>query len=646
MFGHLVIKEWKERWTLVAFGVVVLTGFAIACVAFADEREAPGILLGAMSLVFLPVFGALLGATGFEAEFRNGAWAYLLSRPVKRTAIWLAKFLALISILVFVGLLSFGLVSASAKLKAAASTLTAPGLGGANDPLISMLVVGFGLSLLTFALAFAMSLLTERAITVTAASLFLGFVIYGGWLYGFVALSELLLSRFRPALIWVGLILTGLVALFASLETFRKADFSQPRRKAGFFWRRAGIFFIPVLVGLAIAAVWPPGRGRWITPGCTDQGHVYFNTHKGSYVYFATEDRTEKLDLRVTGRDVHLASARGGRLAGIGLSGRRSALFIARTDGTDKVLVTGPNANDARLKDKNLSAYWGTILSPDGRAVAFSTWPQRSKSGETTPPMLWLVNEEGVVLKNKALVFPELSPREYFNVYLVGWPEGTNLVLFNLRCSSRDRKESDYYIMAWDVGQNELRSLVKDSILSFGYRKTVEKKVAFRSRSSDGKESRLSVLNLETALITDIWTEPHPGAELTSARFVTAWSPDGQKLAFVVERDGPAAAFGTLGIYGWREQEVIKQRELSLKEIRHCELNWTPDGRQVIVRNAGRNGLEFFAENLEPTRFVAFPRGENFYGLTAVGDRLLVEDSKLNRLWRLDLKTEQWKRVF
>ena len=643
MFGHLVIKEWKERWTLAVFGVGgVLAGFAIAAWAWSRVREAPAYLLGAMYLIFFPVFGALLGATGFEAEFRNGAWAYLLSRPVKRTTIWLAKFLALLSILVFVGLLSFGLVSASAKLKAAASTLTAPGLGGGNDPLISMLVVGFGLSLLTFALAFAMSLLTERAITVTAVSLFLGFAVYGGWLYGFAAASGLLLSRFQPGLIWVGLILSGLVPLVASLETFRKADFSQPRRKAGFFWRRAGVLFLLAVVVVALVAVWPPVRGRWISLECTDAGNLYFNTSKGSFVYSAAKDRTERLRLPVVGRYIHIASARAGKLAGFEATRRGESFFIARTDGSEKVALTGPKAKDPRLKDIPFSS---PLLSPDGRAVAFSSFPRLRSSRKTPTPELWLVSDQGELLKHTAVVLPEFSPEDYSHlyVYLAGWPQGTNLVLFNLHSSSRETEKPNY-IMAWDIDQNEMRILARSAMLGLSYRSTPDDIIPARRRSADGTGWTLSLLSLGTAFLTDIWTETNLVAEFASVRYVTGLSPDGQKLSFLVDRDNPPRC--VLGIYGWPEQKIISQRDLSRKDIRYTELAWTPDGREVVIRNLGRKGLEFFDEKLEPTRFVTYPEGRDFYGLKAVGDKLLISDFRADRLWRLDLKTEQWKRVY
>ena len=646
MFGHLVIKEWKERWTLLVFGVGgVLAGFAIAAWAWPRVREAPAYLLGAMYLIFFPVFGALLGATGFEAEFRNGAWAYLLSRPVKRTTIWLAKFLALLSILVFVGLLSFGLVSASAKLKAAASTLTAPGLGGANDPLISMLVVGFGLSLLTFALAFAMSILTERAITVTAVALFLGFAVYGGWLYGFAAASELLVSRFQPALIWVGLILTGLVALGASFETFRKADFSQPRRKAGFFWRRAGLLFVPVLVSIVLVAVWPPGRGRWLWIECADEGHAYLHTHRGYFVYSAENDQVQRLRLPVVGRYISLASARAGKLLGWEASRRSHFLFIARADGSEKVFLTGPKAKDPQLRELPAIAWGGALLSPDGRTAVFSTWPRRRSSRETNPNELWLVSDQGDVLKHSDVVLPEFSPEDYghLSVQLAGWPEGANLVLFNLRYWSREKEKPDH-IAAWDVDKNELRVLAEDATLNLAYRSAPEEIIPVRRRSADGTGWTFSLLNLGTGSLTDVWTETNVVTQLASVRYMAAWNPDMKKLAFSVLRDNPPIC--VLGIFSWLDQNVIRQRDLNTKEVAYWDLAWTPDGGELVMRNMSRKGLEFFSGDLEPIRFVAFPEGEIFHGLRVVGEKLIVQDWSAYRIWRLDLTTEQWKRVF
>jgi ABC-type transport system involved in multi-copper enzyme maturation permease subunit len=135
MFKTLLIKEWKDKALLTAFGLGIMGLMLASFLLFGNDQDLRELIPATFLIFFFPVIGAMLGAGAFESEFRDGAWTYLLSRPVRKETIWSAKLAALLSILAGFWLVFIGLMA------------VVPGLGdviaGFNLPKI----VGSGLSL-------------------------------------------------------------------------------------------------------------------------------------------------------------------------------------------------------------------------------------------------------------------------------------------------------------------------------------------------------------------------------------------------------------------------------------------------------------------------------------------------------------------
>jgi len=83
MLRRMIVKEWKEKLDLVIFALAVLLLFSLAFSVYAKDPDTLDLLVSTLLLIFPPLFGLLLGASGFASEFQDGAWAYLFSRPVR-----------------------------------------------------------------------------------------------------------------------------------------------------------------------------------------------------------------------------------------------------------------------------------------------------------------------------------------------------------------------------------------------------------------------------------------------------------------------------------------------------------------------------------------------------------------------------------
>jgi ABC-type transport system involved in multi-copper enzyme maturation permease subunit len=85
MFEKIFRREWKDKLDLLIFACAGILLHILAFLLLPGKKDLLDILTGAMTVIFLPFIGLLLGAGGFAAEFKDDAWAYLFSRPVRRS---------------------------------------------------------------------------------------------------------------------------------------------------------------------------------------------------------------------------------------------------------------------------------------------------------------------------------------------------------------------------------------------------------------------------------------------------------------------------------------------------------------------------------------------------------------------------------
>lgn len=85
MFGQFFIKEWKEKRVFIILAVFLF--LALIVIRLSGREETVGIPASALLMFILPLIAIMIGASSFTVEFKNDAWAYLFSRPVKRWAV-------------------------------------------------------------------------------------------------------------------------------------------------------------------------------------------------------------------------------------------------------------------------------------------------------------------------------------------------------------------------------------------------------------------------------------------------------------------------------------------------------------------------------------------------------------------------------
>lgn len=247
MFKRMLIKEWREKSGLFVFAMVALAAFALALSAYSKDKETVDILSSTAFLVFLPVFAILLGASGFFTEFQEDAWAYLFSRPVKKSKIWIAKYLSLLTVLYAVVLPFSFLARLHPALKSSVLSFSFRIVGD-----LSFGVLAYILTLLLFTTAFSFSILSEKVYIVAflAASTLIVLQIAVSRAYILLFYRTLFSSVF--SLVFLLSLLIPLSFALASLTTVSRADFSQPRDRSWTFTKRSAIFILASIVLVAL----------------------------------------------------------------------------------------------------------------------------------------------------------------------------------------------------------------------------------------------------------------------------------------------------------------------------------------------------------------------------------------------------------
>jgi hypothetical protein len=616
----------------------VLALFALAFSGFTGDRDTLDALAATLLLFFPPVFSLLLGASGFSSEFQDGAWAYLFSRPVQKSRIWLSKYLSLLTILSVVILLFALLTKLHPALKPVPDTFNFPLL----DEDISFGILAFALPLLLFTTAFSLSILSEKTpIVAFLAALF--------WIVvGIVALAGLpLLEQGMYAHPFsLVLILSFLVALslaLTSLTTLNKADFSQPARRAGTFAKFAALF---ILASVGLVTLFALGtnlfrRERYIYDLKARDNAFYFATEKEFFKFDPAEGKTEKVarhpstwgQMSLGGDKVAFVNYRlTGKWRGF------AQLRVMTSDGKEERPLVGTENQESPL-------YGGFIhpvlISPRGDRVAFIVRYGPKKSTQD----LWVINSDGSGLKGYDV---GVRDAEYYMMAGFGKSDRVLFMLYTekIRPGGQDQRTGARLVQVnLESGAVEILAdkIRKPYAASMGSEATESAKasgaglIAYIQYDEATSREVLTVLNPETLEKQPVYPED----SVTAFR----WNKSGDKLAFLT-------AGSRLGIYSPSEGRIMQIRELAGAgyDLRWPTqgLEWTADGRLILRRLEGEvSSICLLDASLTEQKAIRLPF-ETYYAsrLWSAGKYALIENTERHHLWGVDLDTEKWLRIY
>ena len=124
--------------------------------------------------------------------------------------------------------------------------------------------------------------------------------------------------------------------------------------------------------------------------------------------------------------------------------------------------------------------------------------------------------------------------------------------------------------------------------------------------------------------------------------FAWVWTPDSDKLAFF--------SAGSIWVYSRTENKLEEAWRLSQKKL-GLSFDWLADGgRMALIEGTPEQGsVVIIGRDFREEKRVSIPKGllgdSTGLGLWGLDDKVLLAGGN-SGVWRLDLKTDEWKKVY
>ena len=621
MFGRILVKEWREN--ILIFSAAVMLMLALVGLNISGQESLTLQFSGMFLLLFLPFAALLVGSGGFYSEHKDNAWIYILSRPIRKELVWIFKYLSQLSILLVILILFFAAKRFLPGLDRILEDISLP------DDYIGL--VSFSLyvviPLTVFTMSFSISLLYEKQFVVFFAAIIIG----GGLGFVFQKYTEFLWMNFfhleNLSLFWL---FVSLSFVGASILTFLKTDFSQPRKKLLSFSKYlVGFLSLSFLLGTLLfteGRVFSRGHDLSDYSVQTMGKDVYFHSYRRGLLRFdSAKDKMVRLGPKSWIGDF---SARGGKIAFLEETRKKRAwhrnLWLMNSDGTgQRALVDSPSEDSPFHNLPILSI----ILSSDAEKVAFLT-PGRSGRTAKEPPFVWWMNTDGSQPASRPLIsLPNTVCK------LIAWPAGEDYLILLVEDRPPPPK-LEKRLVKFHLADGSTQVSAENVVSEYQIKVSPGHDfVAFTRFDPAKKQKRLSILDLKKFELLGI-----PGIEAPKL-WSLKWSEQAGKVAYSANRE--------IGVFDAQENKVRKISERNYEY--EPGFDWISGGNGLVMIHPleGENYLRVLGREFNEEKTIRIPvRLEGWTFVWGLEDEVLLKSAKGGPLWRVDLKTEDWQRVY
>ena len=458
-----------------------------------------------------------------------------------------------------------------------------------------------------------------------------------------------LIYRYYMEFVWSTYYYTGSLRVFAlfialsfilaSIMTLMKADFSQMGRKILIFSKFVALFLV---ISLALSTVGIARRdlftgSKYFFPFSSfkyqENVYTYAYTRGVSRIikYNSEYDRAEKLSgkslspyskFSIAGDKIVYS-----KYVPLSPKGRGINLWIINTDGTEeKALVEIDNPDSPFY---NLEIWGSSLLSPEGKKVIFLTGMKDKKSKKNVVTAWWM-NVDCSGIKKKTLEYPT----NYSDFELVAWSEPENHIILMFEVKSPTFKPIANKIVVVNL-ENMTQQILFENVIGEIHKVKVSPAhdySALGSRGDPDDKEKLVLLDLKTLEKKTVFE-----ADLLKL-WAVKWSQDGKKILF--------SRANELWTYFLSEGRLKK---ISQRNYGHeVGFDWLADNKRLVlmVPVDGEYHLSVLGEDFKEEKRIKIPypvEGPIFaWGL----DNKVLLKFRKGPLWRLDLETEKWKKVY
>jgi hypothetical protein len=129
------------------------------------------------------------------------------------------------------------------------------------------------------------------------------------------------------------------------------------------------------------------------------------------------------------------------------------------------------------------------------------------------------------------------------------------------------------------------------------------------------------------------------------------WSQKGDRVAFLAQE---SRGVFSAAIYSRSDRRLIEEKNLSAEKPSPQEpsslnpsIDWIDEDTRLILGVPKERCLKVLGLDLAVEKKIPVPpRLGKEYGVRAAGDAVLIQDFTNVTVWRLDLKTDNWKKIW
>lgn len=619
MLLKIFIKEWKEKSLIFVLAVIFLLGLIL--MKFYGRQDLLMYMSGMFVWLFLPFAALMVGSSGFYSEHKDNAWIYLFSRPVKKHTIWLMKYLTQLSVLLAIYLIFYLLFRLLPGMEDIASALSFT-----QEESLYSISYSLLFSVAAFSIAFALSILHDKQFIIFLVSILLGV----GIIYLLNSYQNFLRSRYFAFQGLKGIqIFLALSFVLASILTFIKCDFSQFRKKVFMF---SGFLIVFLLVTVLLSTGWTVARwhlrGQDYMLGLQGKNaDAYFRTKKGIFKYREDQDKIIRLEGRsrssISSEEDKLVFSRYVRIERRNIRWYAYELWVMNADGTQERPLISTSSEDFPHRREYLRDFQ---ISPDATKVAFVTRDFWERNWT-----VWTINLDGTGLNGNPFTMDEV-----YDLDLVGWVQGTESLVLT-RIPPTGYPESEKKLVLFDLSDGKILVLA-GSLRRPGRAKISpgQDVIAYVNFDEKNKKEVLSLYDITSSSAFDICRAS------TVNNF--KWSRDGTRIAYLSEGD-------TLGIYSLKDRIVQSNVKVEIDLVNRVEipLGWIFDDQKIVLLayQDGIPHLQMFSRELIPEKQIEVPLSSvNIQIMVCLDQTALVQTLPGPQLWRINFKTESWKKLY
>jgi ABC-type transport system involved in multi-copper enzyme maturation permease subunit len=635
MLKQFLIKEWKEKFPFFILAILLFVG--LAALAISGKSETAGFVAVSLLMAILPLIGVMIGSSSFAAEFKNEAWAYLFSRPIRKWAVWLIKYFTQLTVLIATYIVFFLLLKLLPKAVLEIIQSYSWRKGQSDISLFSLSLL---FSILAFTIAFSISILSDKQLIIFLCTALIGIgsaVLFDKYLAFLFQLSPR--TRLQDTSFQAILFFLTLSFVAASILTFVKSDFSQQLKKTWLFTKFVVVFLV---ISIVISTAWMLGglrsrRTDFISSIEIAGGAAFFVTEKGVFRFDPAQAKLRRIESGRSAFYIEQLSAGGDKLAVVKYRPMRMGkakieapvLLVMNQDGSGKKdLLEGYLNKDSPFLNQFL---WPCLISTDGARIAFATRDSNSK--ENT---IWTINSDSSELRSWPLDLPAVSWLGF-----VGWQK-SGKGLFISALSRWGSAEASNDLLSFDLERGGFEILAKNLRNPFGACISEDgDSMAFKFYDEGDSKEVLAKVDLRSLEKEEIYRgDSIDGFCLSEA---------GDKIAFIANRT-------KLGIYSLPDKklealEAIKGLRPGKQQSSSYFPSWVSHGKIAFVGDIdGQPCLRVFGEDLRQTQAITLPFSSAGAQISALGNIVLVPGLRTNtktiELWTIDIDTEKWRKIY